>query len=37
MTEAEIKELRKRLKKMGYSDEEIDEILEDERVEEGWI
>lgn len=32
-----IKALKKRLKKMGYSDEEIDEMLEAEHVEEGYI
>lgn len=37
MTEEEIKALRKHLKKMGYTDEEIDDMLESEHVEEGWI
>ena len=37
MTEDEIKALRKRLKKLGFSDEEIDEILETKYEEEGWI
>ena len=37
MTEDEIKALRKRLKKLGYSDEEIEDMLEDEHVEEGYI
>lgn len=37
MTEEEIKALRKHLKKMGYTDDEIDDMLEKECVEEGWI